>query len=161
MHRLRQSLHNKLILFFATNAGLGYAPVASGTFGTLLGIVLYYLLAPLSTVAYFLCWLAILLVAFWSAAGAGKIFGVVDDGRIVSDELIGYLTTVAFLSFSWQTAFAAFLLFRLFDIVKVWPASWFDRKVKNGFGVVMDDVVAGLYAALCLRLLMYYWPELF
>lgn len=158
---MSQSNQDKLILFFATNAGLGYAPIASGTFGTLLGIPVFYLMAPLATMPYFTSWLAILLMAFWSAAGAGKIFRVVDDGRIVSDELIGYLTTVAFLPFSWSTAAAAFLLFRLFDIVKVWPASWFDSKVKNGFGVVMDDVVAGIYAALCLRLLIHCFPELF
>jgi len=152
---------DRLILFFATNAGLGYAPVASGTFGTLLGIPLFYLLAPLEPVVQVVCWVGILLMAFWSAAGAGKIFAVVDDGRIVSDELIGYLTTVALLPFSWRTALAGFFLFRLFDIVKVWPASWFDNKVKNGFGVVMDDVVAGVYAAVCLRLLIQQWPDLF
>ncbi len=158
---MRHSNQDKLILFFATNAGLGYAPIASGTFGTLLGIPAFYLLAPLAPLQHLICWLAILLMALWSSAGAGKIFAVVDDGRIVSDELIGYLTTVAFLPFSWATALSAFLLFRLFDIVKVWPACWFDSKVKNGFGVVMDDVVAGIYAAGCLRLLMYYFPEMF
>lgn len=151
----------RLILFFATNAGLGYAPVASGTFGTLMGIPLFYLLAPLSTPLFILSWLVVLLLSFWSADKAGKIFGVTDDGRIVIDELIGYLTTVALLPFSWPTAIAGFLLFRLFDIVKIWPASWFDNKVKNGFGVVMDDVMAGVYAALCLRLLIKLWPALF
>lgn len=151
----------KFTLFLATNAGLGYAPVASGTFGTLMGIPLFYLLAPLSPPLFILCWFAILLLSFWSSDKAGKIFGVTDDGRIVIDELIGYLTTVALLPFSWSTAIAAFFLFRLFDIVKVWPASWFDTKVKNGFGVVMDDVVAGIYAALCLRLLMMLVPNWF
>ncbi|MCD6526651.1 MAG: phosphatidylglycerophosphatase A [Desulfuromonas sp.] len=151
----------QLILFLATNAGLGYAPVASGTFGTLMGIPLFYLLAPLSPALFALSWLAILLLSFWSANRAGKIFGVTDDGRIVIDELIGYLTTVALLPFNWPTAIAAFLLFRLFDIFKIWPASWFDTKVKNGFGVVMDDVMAGVYAALCLRLLMKLLPNLF
>ena len=151
----------KLVLFLATNAGLGYAPVASGTFGTLMGIPLFYLLAPLSPLLFCLSWCAILLLSFWSADKAGKIFGVTDDGRIVIDELIGYLTTVALLPFSWPTAIAGFFLFRLFDIVKVWPASWFDTKVKNGVGVVRDDVVAGIYAALCLRLLMILMPNIF
>ena len=151
----------RLILFFATNAGLGYAPVAPGTFGTLMGIPLFYFLAPLSTPLFILSWLAILLLSFWSADRAGKIFGVTDDGRIVIDELIGYLTAVALLPFSWPTALAGFILFRLFDIIKIWPANWFDNKVKNGFGVVMDDVMAGVYAALCLRLLIKLWPTLF
>lgn len=152
---------NKIILFFATNAGLGYAPVAPGTFGTLMGIPLFYLMAPLSPELFSLTWLAILLLSFWSANGAGKIFNVTDDGRIVIDELIGYLTTIAFLPFNWPIAIAGFLLFRFFDIVKIWPASWFDTKVKNGFGVVMDDVVAGIYAAVCLRLLMNFAPQIF
>ena len=152
---------NKIILFFATNAGLGYAPVASGTFGTLMGIPLFYLMAPLNPEFFAFAWLAILLLSFWSASGAGKIFNVVDDGRIVIDELIGYLTTVAFLPFNWPIAIGGFLLFRFFDIVKIWPASWFDNKVKNGFGVVMDDVVAGIYAAGCLRLLIEFAPQLF
>ena len=152
---------NKIILFLATNAGLGYAPVASGTFGTLMGIPVFYLLASLDPAGYGAWWLIILLLAFWSADKAGKIFAVTDDGRIVIDELIGYLTAVAFLPFSWATAIAGFLLFRFFDIIKVWPASWFDTQVKNGFGVVMDDVVAGVYAAVCLRILIQLWPPLF
>lgn len=150
----------KIILFFATNAGLGYAPIASGTFGTLMGIPIFYLMAPLGVELFSLVWLAILLLSFWSAHQAGIIFRVTDDGRIVIDELIGYLTTIAFLPFNWPIAIAGFLLFRFFDIIKVWPASWFDNKVKNGFGVVMDDVVAGIYAALSLRLLLMFFPQL-
>lgn len=144
-------MKNKLILFLATNAGLGYAPVASGTFGTLMGIALFYLTADLAPIAFALFWLALLLLSFWCSQRAGEIFAVSDDGRIVIDELAGYMTTVAFLPFSWTAAIAAFLLFRLFDIFKPWPACWFDRQVKNGVGVVMDDVVAGVYAALCLQ----------
>lgn len=150
-----------LILFLATNAGLGYAPVAPGTFGTLMGLPLFYLLAPLEPLPFALCWLGVFLLSCWSADRAGKLFGVTDDGRIVIDELIGYLTCVAFVPFSWPTAIAAFLLFRLFDISKLWPACWFDRRVKNGIGVVLDDVVAGLYAALCLHGLMWLLPTLF
>ncbi len=142
----------RLILILASNAGLGYAPVASGTFGTLAGIPVFYLLAPLSPSFYLLAWLVLLLVSFWAAAEAGRIYGVVDDGRIVIDELVGYLVTVAFIPFSWQAALLGFIFFRLFDIVKPPPASWFDRRMKNGFGVVLDDVVAGLYGAAALRL---------
>jgi len=150
----------KIILFLATNAGLGYAPVASGTFGTLMGIPIFYFMSELNVELFSLAWTAILLISFWSAHHAGKIFKVTDDGRIVIDELIGYLTTIAFLPFNWPIAIVGFLLFRFFDIIKVWPASWFDNKVKNGFGVVMDDVVAGIYAALCLRLLLIFFPQL-
>jgi phosphatidylglycerophosphatase A len=143
---------NRLILFFSSNAGLGYFPVAPGTFGTLAGIPCFYLMARLPAGLYALTWVALLLLAFWAADGAGRIYGVVDDGRIVIDELVGYLVTVAFLPFSWPTALLGFVLFRGFDIFKIPPASWIDRHWKNGIGVVLDDVVAGLYGALALRL---------
>ena len=145
---------NRFILFISSNAGLGYAPVASGTFGTLAGIPIYYLLSGFPPLLYLMTWGALLFLSFWAAGAAGKIYGVVDDGRIVIDELVGYLVTVAFLPFSWPTALLGFLLFRIFDILKPPPASWFDQKLKNGYGVVMDDVVAGLYAAIALRLLL-------
>lgn len=150
----------RFVIVIASNCGLGYAPVASGTFGTLAGIPLFYLLAPFAPWLYGVTWLGLLFLAFWAADQAGKIYGVADDGRIVVDELVGYLVTVAFLPFSWATAGLAFFLFRFFDIFKPPPASWFDRKFKNGFGVVMDDVCAGLYAALVLRLLLWMWPGL-
>jgi phosphatidylglycerophosphatase A len=100
-------------------------------------------------------WFTLLLLAVWASDRAGKIHGIADDGRIVIDELAGYLVTVAFLPFSWSTALLGFVFFRLFDITKPPPASWFDRRMKNGFGVVMDDVLAGLYGALALRLALY------
>jgi len=145
----------RFVLFLSSNAGLGYAPFASGTVGTLAGIPVFWLMAPLPPALYALTWTALLFLSFWAAGAAGKIYGVADDGRIVIDELVGYLATVAFLPFSWTSAIAGFLLFRFFDISKIPPASWFDRKMKNGFGVVLDDVVAGVYGALALRIGFY------
>lgn len=142
----------RFVLFLASNAGLGYAPVASGTVGTLAGIPIFYLMAFLSPGRYAAVWSGLLLVSFWAADRAGRYYGVADDGRIVIDELVGYLVTVAFLPFSWLTALVGFLFFRLFDIVKIPPANWIDRKLKNGVGVVLDDVVAGIYGAVALRL---------
>ena len=142
----------RFILFLASNAGLGYAPVASGTFGTLAGIPLFWLLARLPAPLWVLTWCALLALSCWVAEGAGRIFGVADDGRIVIDELVGYLATVALLPFSWPAALLGFVWFRLFDILKPPPASWIDRHWKNGVGVVFDDVMAGIYAAIALRL---------
>jgi phosphatidylglycerophosphatase A len=145
-----------LILFFATNAGLGLSRVVPGTVGTLAGIPCFYLLAPLPAPVYALVWLVLTIAACWISGAAGRYYGVVDDGRIVIDELSGYLVTVAFLPFTWTTALLGFLFFRLFDILKPFPASWFDRRMKNGTGVVLDDVVAGIYAAIALRLVLYF-----
>jgi len=145
----------KLILLLASNAGLGYAPVASGTFGTLAGIPVYYYLACFSWPLQLLTLLAILFLSFWVSDEAGKIYGQADDGRIVIDELVGYLVTVAFLPFSWETALLGFVWFRFFDILKPPPANWFDRELKNGLGVTLDDLVAGIYAAMALRFCLF------
>ncbi len=142
----------RFVLFLASNAGLGYAPFAPGTVGTLAGIPLFYLAAAWPWWLYLLTWTALLFLSFWVADTAGQIYGVADDSRIVIDELTGYLVTVAFLSWSWSTALLGFFWFRLFDILKPPPASWFDRHMKHGVGVVLDDVMAGIYGALALRL---------
>jgi len=144
-------LTGRVALVLASNFGLGYAPVAPGTFGTLAGIPAFYLLAKLPPAGYAAAWILLLLLAFWAAGAAGRIYGLADDGRIVIDELLGYLVTVAWLPFSWSSVLIGFVCFRLFDILKPPPAGWIDRRMKNGVGVVLDDVVAGVYAALVLR----------
>lgn len=144
-----------VVLALASNGGLGYAPFAPGTVGTLAGIPCFYLLSRLPWPLALLTLVALLMLSFWAAGVAGRIYGVVDDGRIVIDELVGYLVTVFALPFSWPTALLGFFWFRLFDITKPPPASWFDKKMKNGVGVVLDDVMAGIYAAVALRLCLY------
>lgn len=151
-HNYPSGSEPRLALLLATNGGLGHAPVASGTFGTLAGIPAFWILSHLSPFFYTLAWLGLLWLAIRTSEIAGQHYGVPDDGRIVIDELLGYLVTVAMLPFSWTAALVGFFFFRLFDIAKLPPASWFDRELKNGVGVVLDDVAAGIYAALCLRL---------
>jgi phosphatidylglycerophosphatase A len=146
----------RFILFLSSNAGLGYAPVASGTFGTLAGILFFYLLVPLPAGLYLATWTALLFLSFWICDAAGGIYGVADDGRSVLDELGGYLVTVGLLPFTWRTALLGFIFFRLFDIFKLPPARQLDRRIKNGVGVVLDDVVAGFYGAVALRLTLYW-----
>ncbi len=123
----------------------GFAPVAPGTFGTLGAIPLYLALSRLSAGAYVSVTTALLVLGYWAAEHAGKYWGVADASPIVIDEVVGYLVTLALVPFSWQAVAAGFVLFRIFDVVKPWPASAFDR-VKNGFGVMMDDVAAGIWA---------------
>jgi phosphatidylglycerophosphatase A len=142
----------RLALLLASNCGLGYAPVAPGTVGTLAGLPAFWLLAGLSPTNYLLTWAVITALAVWAAGVAGGHYRVADDRRIVIDELAGYLVTVALLPWNWLTALLGFAWFRLIDILKPPPVGWIDRHCKNGFGVVFDDVAAGLYAALALRL---------
>jgi phosphatidylglycerophosphatase A len=123
----------------------GYAPVAPGTFGTLGAIPLYLALSRASAGAYVAFTAALIVVGALAADRAGRYWGVADASPIVIDEVAGYLVTLALVPFSWQAVAAAFVLFRIFDVLKPWPASAFDR-VKNGFGVVMDDVAAGVWA---------------
>ena len=149
---LEQWSFRKLVLFLSSNGGLGYAPIAPGTFGTLAGIPAFYYLSNFSWPLQLLTLAAILFLSFWICDVAGKYYDEADDGRIVIDELIGYLITTAFLPFSWPVAILGFVWFRIFDIVKPPPASWFDREMKNGFGVTLDDVMAGIYAAIALRI---------
>jgi phosphatidylglycerophosphatase A len=127
----------------------GYSPWAPGTAGTLGAIPLFWLLRQAPLPAYLAATAALLLVAIVAAGRAGTYWKVADASPIVIDEVVGYLVTMAFFPWSWGTALAGFVLFRLMDVMKPWPASAFDR-VKNGFGVVMDDVVAGVFAALAL-----------
>lgn len=130
----------------------GYAPVAPGTFGTLGAIPAYWALQRVPAPLYLLTLAALVALGIHAAARAGRYWGVADASPIVIDEVAGYLVTMALVPFSWPAALLGFALFRLFDVLKPWPASAFDR-VKNGFGVVMDDVAAGVYAWACLQLL--------
>jgi phosphatidylglycerophosphatase A len=138
----------------------GFSPVAPGTVGTAGAVPLAWAVAGLPPLAL----LPFLLAFFWlsvaAATRAGRHWKVVDASPIVIDEVIGYLVGMAFVPFSWPAALAGFLLFRLFDVWKPWPASYFDS-VKSGFGVVMDDVAAGLYAGASLWLLHRALPSVF
>lgn len=141
----------KIILTFATGFGSGYIPWASGTWGSAVGLILYYFLfRNLSFVPYLLTLTAWFALSIWSAGEAEKYFGK-DSGKIVIDEIVGIFFSLALIPLSWKTGLAAFLLFRLFDIWKPFPARWCQDHLPGGWGVVMDDVVAGIYANLILQ----------
>ena len=130
----------------------GFAPVAPGTFGTLGAIPLYLVLSRLAPEAYVAFLAAFSVLGAFAAERAGRYWGVADASPIVIDEVAGYLLTLALVPFSWPSVAAAFVLFRIFDVLKPWPASAFDR-MKNGFGVVMDDLAAGVWAWAALQAL--------
>ncbi|MCL2760070.1 MAG: phosphatidylglycerophosphatase A [Desulfuromonadales bacterium] len=141
---------NNFIKILATWWGTGYSPVASGTVGTLAAIPLYIILAPFSVSLYLTTLIAFFFLSCWISGRAEIIFQEKDSGKIVIDEVIGYLVTMTAIPYSWKYIIAGFILFRFFDIVKIQPAKWVDQKLKNGYGVVLDDVVAGIYAWLCM-----------
>ena len=130
----------------------GYAPFAPGTFGTLGAVPLYLALSRLPPGAYVAATFAFSALAVVAADRAGRYWRIPDASPIVIDEVAGYLLTMALVPFSWPSALAGFVLFRIFDVTKPWPASAFDR-VKNGFGVVLDDLAAGVWAWAALRAL--------
>lgn len=137
--------------FFALGAGLGLAPKAPGTFGTLLGIPVL-LLMPQAPLAYLLAVVVLFIFGVWCCDECSKYLGVHDHGGIVWDEVVGYLITMFALPLTWQWIVAGFIVFRIFDILKPWPISWVDRRVHGGFGIMVDDVLAGLLAAGTLHL---------
>jgi phosphatidylglycerophosphatase A len=146
-----------LILFLATGAYSGYAPVASGTVGTLVAIPLIFLSAQLFSLSVILHLLVIVLTVAgtcWVAGVADRELGEHDSGKIVIDEIVGFLVATAAMEVTWSQLFLAFFLFRLFDIVKPPPARFFDQQVPGGIGVVLDDVCAGLYTNLIVRILL-------
>jgi len=102
--------------------------------------------------------LAFVALAVHAANRAGYYFGASDDQHIVSDEIAGYLVTMLLVPVSVKAVIAGFVLFRVLDMTKPWPASYFDKKVHTGFGNVMDDVAAALYGRVGVALLLWLWP---
>jgi phosphatidylglycerophosphatase A len=144
----------RFVIIFATWWGTGYSPIASGTVGTVAAIPLYLLLGRLSIPLYLLLLIPLTIFSCWVSGRAEAIFNEKDSGKIVIDEVVGYLVTMTGAPFSLSAIILGFFLFRFFDIVKVPPANVIDRRLKNGCGVVLDDVVAGIYACLTLHLLL-------
>ena len=145
--------------WIACGFGSGLSPVAPGTAGSLAALLPWFLLRELPWPLY----LAAIALAF--ALGAVACERVVkrlrldDPGCVVWDEFVGQwiaLMPLLWLPFKWWWLVAGFVLFRLFDIAKPWPVSWADRNVKGGVGVMLDDVLAGLYAAIVLAILMHF-----
>ncbi len=140
--------------FIGSGAYTGYAPVASGTFGTIPGVLLAIPLAALyqqSLLGYLVVVAASIAVAIWASQVCTTIYASGDPKQVVADEIVGFFVTVAFISpLDAKTLVLAFFIFRFFDIVKPWPADVAEG-LPGGFGVVTDDLVAGVYSNLALR----------
>lgn len=149
----------------ATVFGSGYSPVASGTAGAAVGLLLYPLLGPLF-VSGPMMWggLAFLIALYVAGVLAGNwaetYFGKKDDGRVVIDEFLGFYICLICLPFGWKTALLAFFVSRIVDIIKPYPArDW--QRFKGGTGIMIDDVIASIYGLFGLHLLRWLFPALF
>ncbi|GAB7218250.1 phosphatidylglycerophosphatase A [Vibrio comitans] len=143
----------------ATGFGSGLSPIIPGTMGTLASIPLYLVLVQLPLSAYMVAVLLSCIIGVKICDITSKDMGVHDHGSIVWDEFAGFWITmlvVPLLSIpanEWRWLIAGFVLFRFFDMVKPWPISYLDKHVHGGFGIMIDDILAGVMAGLCLALL--------
>lgn len=140
--------------FIAFGFGSGLAPKAPGTFGTLVAIPIYLLLQPLSLINFLIIVTLLSLFSFYIAGKSAEMLGIHDHGGIVIDEICGYLVAMALAPPGWQWIIVGFVLFRIFDIFKPWPINYLDKKVSGGVGIVLDDLMAGIYALLSLELII-------
>jgi phosphatidylglycerophosphatase A len=152
--RQRISLKNPLH-FLAFGFGSGLAPKAPGTFGTLAAIPLVVLLSFYCSLPIYLGLCVLFsVVGIWICGRTANDMQVHDDSSIVWDEVVGMMITMVAVPLNWQTMLAGFILFRLFDIIKPWPISYLDKHVHGGFGIMADDVLAGIFSLVCVHLLL-------
>jgi len=140
-----------IVHMLAFGMGAGCSPKAPGTMGTLLAVGIYLPLSHLSLPMYVAVLTLVVLVGIWLCDKTARELGVHDHPGIVWDEIAGFLLTMVAAPAGWMWMLIGFALFRLFDIWKPWPIGWLDNKVEGGLGIMLDDLVAGVFAALCLQ----------
>jgi phosphatidylglycerophosphatase A len=145
----------RAVLFVATGFFIGSIPLAPGTFGSLIGLPVCFLLSRLNFLQSVVWILILILFAIAIASAAEKILKQKDPGQIVIDEIAGLAVTLAGLPFNLKTVLAGFIIFRAFDILKPFPIRLLEKRVAGGAGVVLDDVLAGVYANLGVRFAIY------
>ena len=148
----------RLAVFVATVGYCGYFPIAPGTVGSAAGLVFYLIVWWTQSPAVELGLIVGLFAAgVWAGTITERYFGGIDPGPIVMDEVVGMLITLAFIPVGWSAALAGFVLFRLFDVFKPYPAGRFEE-LHGGLGVMADDAMAAVYANITLRLVMWLLP---
>ncbi len=141
------------ILIISTGIGIGYLPLAPGTFGSLLAIPIYILLRFNSSFIYGLFLIIFISFSIFISDHAQKYFIKEDDQRIVIDEIAGLLCTFLFLERTFFSILIGFILFRIFDILKPFPIRRLEKRFKGGLGIVLDDIIAGVYANIVIQLI--------
>lgn len=149
----------RFAVFVATVGYCGYFPVAPGTVGSAAGLVVYLLVWWTRSPAIEAALIALVFGAgAWAGTHAERYFGGIDPGPVVIDEVLGMLITLAFVPVGWSGALAGFFLFRVFDVIKPYPADHLER-LHGGVGVMADDAMAAVYANISLRLLIWLLPS--
>ena len=149
---IKSSVKSQLIIFLAQGLGVGRIPVAPGTFGTLVGLPIVWILWNFDPLIYVAITGLFISFSIWIAGAAARFHGGHDDPKIVIDEIAGIVVALAWVPPSAIALAAGFILFRLLDIVKPPPINWIDRRVKGGLGIVLDDLIAGLGANIVLQI---------
>jgi phosphatidylglycerophosphatase A len=145
---------NVIVMYLATGCKSGYSPVVPGTAGSLAALVPCGLLSLLPLPVSAMLLIAFIVLSIWAAELAENIVGQKDPGCIVIDEFAGMMITLLGIHFTWQSALAGFIIFRVMDILKPFPIRYLEQTIPGGAGIVVDDVAAGVAAHLLLRLLL-------
>jgi phosphatidylglycerophosphatase A len=151
-NRNPQSATTSLALAFATVGGVGYIPLAPGTFGSAVGLLVWWLLPP-SAAAQSVAIVVLFALGCWAGNVAEHHFGRTDPGHVVIDEVVGVLITLFMNPVTWKGAIAAFLAFRVMDIIKPFPANRLEH-LHGGLGVMADDAMAAVYANVAMRVVI-------
>ena len=151
------NLREKAVVLLATGLYVGNIPLAPGTFGTLIGLPICFFLSVIKLPLAAILALLFIFISVWIAHGAEKILKTKDPGCIVIDEIAGMVVTLFALPFTPVTVTLGFIIFRILDILKPFPIKALDRRVSGGIGVVADDILAGIFANLLLRLILYFF----
>jgi phosphatidylglycerophosphatase A len=144
---------DRVIIAIATGFYTGKLPLCPGTWGSLVAIIPWFLLRNLTTPAYLIMLGMVFVLGFFVAGSAEKLLHQADAGPIVIDEILGMFITLAWAPDHPAAWILGFFLFRLFDVTKPFPCSWFDQHIHGGIGIMMDDVIAGIYALASLQII--------
>ncbi|MFH0995174.1 MAG: phosphatidylglycerophosphatase A [Pseudomonadota bacterium] len=145
---------NTIVMYLATGCKSGYSPVVPGTAGSLAALIPCGMLSLLPLPVSAMLLIAFIVLSIWVAELAENIVGQKDPGCIVIDEFAGMMITLLGIHFTWQSALAGFIIFRVMDILKPFPIRYLEQTIPGGAGIVVDDVAAGVAAHLLLRLLL-------
>ena len=140
---------------FVSVFGIGFIPIASGTFGSLAGLIIGYILYLINYNLFFIIIPMLFILGVIASNTYQKLTGEKDSSVIVIDEVVGQLIAMMFVMDNLILVFFSFIIFRIFDIFKPWPASYADSKMSGGVGVMLDDVFAGIYAAILICFIGY------